>query len=138
MKRPLKEQNNYDIPDEKAANMAWEDYSNSNKSIIVTLFAGQQRSSLKCDACGKESVTFEPFFNLSLPIPSKTQCNIMVSLFSVGLFRKTYLCARFYAYCRNASNCTRNQNSSPGRRAHSARIKKESKKPSTSGSCLPF
>lgn len=78
VKRPLKEQNNYYIPDEKAANMAWEDYSASNKSIIVTLFAGQQRSSLRCTTCSKESVTFEPFFNLSLPIPpSNTQCSIM-------------------------------------------------------------
>ncbi|XP_057371532.1 ubiquitin carboxyl-terminal hydrolase 8-like [Daphnia carinata] len=78
VKRPLKEQNNYGIPDEKAANMAWEDYSASNKSIIVTLFAGQQRSSLRCTTCLKESVTFEPFFNLSLPIPpSNTQCSIM-------------------------------------------------------------
>lgn len=63
--------------------MAWEDYTSSNKSIIVKLFGGQQRSSLQCFACNKESVTFEPFFNLSLPIPpSKNNCNIMVTLFS--------------------------------------------------------
>jgi len=80
VKAPLKEQNNYNIPDETAANMAWKDYNNSNKSVIVKLFGGQQRSSLQCSACGKESVTFEPFFNLSLPIPqSSNNCNIMVS-----------------------------------------------------------
>lgn len=78
VKAPLKEQNNYNIPDETAANMAWKDYNNSNKSVIVKLFGGQQRSSLQCSACGKESVTFEPFFNLSLPIPqSSNNCNIM-------------------------------------------------------------
>ncbi|EFX64527.1 hypothetical protein DAPPUDRAFT_66136, partial [Daphnia pulex] len=78
VKRPLKEQNNYGIPDEKAAAMAWEDYTDSNKSVIVKLFAGQQRSCLRCAVCRKESVTFEPFFNLSLPIPpSNSQCSIM-------------------------------------------------------------
>jgi len=78
VKAPLKEQNNYNIPDEKAASMAWKDYTNSNSSILVKIFGGQQRSSLQCFSCGKESVTFEPFFNLSLPIPqSNSNCNIM-------------------------------------------------------------
>lgn len=86
MKRPLKEQNNNGIPDEKAAELVWEDYLKSNRSIIVHLFAGQHKSSLLCTSCQKESVMFEPFFNLSLPIPpSKTHCNIRVRfLFSSG------------------------------------------------------
>ena len=79
IKEPLKEQNNYGIPDEKAAKMAWDDYVKSNQSIIVSVFGGQQRSSLKCMECGQESVTFEPFFNLSLPIPeSAVECDLMV------------------------------------------------------------
>jgi len=77
VKAPLKEQNNYDISDDRAARMAWDDYTNSNKSIVVKIFGGQQRSSLQCLSCRKESVTFEPFFNLSLPLPqSKNNCNI--------------------------------------------------------------
>lgn len=80
VKKPLKEQNNKGIPLEEAAQMAWQDYTNSNKSIIVKLFGGQLRSTVQCLTCSEESVTFEPFFNLSLPIPQlRNNCSIMVT-----------------------------------------------------------
>lgn len=128
------------MPDETAANMAWMDYTDSNKSVIVQLFAGQQRSSLKCAVCLKESVTFEPFFNLSLPIPpSNSQCSIMVNCYfivkSIGLFKLLYLT---FIYYRSALNCIQNQNKSSDGLAHFVRIKKERAKRSTSGNCHPF
>lgn len=33
------------------------------------MFQGQLKSCLKCLSCGKESVTFNPFMYLTLPIP---------------------------------------------------------------------
>lgn len=36
---------------------------------MVDLFQGQLRSELKCDVCGKRSVTFDPFMYLSVPLP---------------------------------------------------------------------
>ena len=96
--------------------MAWNDYNNSNKSIIVQLFGGQQRSSLQCSACGKESVTFEPFFNLSLPIPqSSSQCNIMVScLLYLLLLLLSSIIILFSMSIpfRTVSSCIRNLNRS--------------------------
>ena len=123
MKTPLVEQNNFDIPDEKAATSAWDDYCRSNRSIIVSVFGGQQRSSLKCLSCGKESVTFEPFFNLSLPIPvSVDECSIMVKI----CIRCPYFCPLFGADCvfwlrRIASSCTRSLSWSVDGPVHSAR-----------------
>ena len=36
---------------------------------LLHLLQGMFRSSIKCNGCGKSSVTFEPFMYLSLPIP---------------------------------------------------------------------
>lgn len=42
-----------------------------NRSIIVDLFQGQLRSALECGVCGKQSVTFDPFMYLSVPLPEE-------------------------------------------------------------------
>ncbi|GAB5357577.1 hypothetical protein AAMO2058_000386300 [Amorphochlora amoebiformis] len=47
----------------------WQNYLKNNSSVIVALFQGQLRSLVKCTACGQDSTTFEPFLQLSLPIP---------------------------------------------------------------------
>ena len=41
---------------------------------FLDLFVGQLKSELICQFCGYKSVTFDPFWDLSLPIPkvSKT------------------------------------------------------------------
>lgn len=39
-----------------------------NRSVIVDLFQGQQKSSLKCLKCGLQSHRFEPFMYLSVPL----------------------------------------------------------------------
>lgn len=43
--------------------------SQRNRSIIVDIFQGQLRSALQCGACGKQSVSFDPFMYLSVPLP---------------------------------------------------------------------
>jgi ubiquitin C-terminal hydrolase len=40
-----------------------------NDSTIDDLFQGQYRSVVRCGECGEDSVTFDPFMYLSLPIP---------------------------------------------------------------------
>lgn len=37
--------------------------------LVVDLFLGQLMSTLECMSCGHKSTTFDPFWDLSLPIP---------------------------------------------------------------------
>ena len=57
--------------DEQASNRYWEYHKSRENSIIVDLFQGQYKSSIKCSVCQNESVTFDTYMNLQLPIPSK-------------------------------------------------------------------
>ncbi|XP_006811225.1 ubiquitin carboxyl-terminal hydrolase 32-like [Saccoglossus kowalevskii] len=56
-------------PDEEVADEAWENHMLRNRSVIVDLFHGQLRSLVCCKECGNESVRFDPFTYLSLPLP---------------------------------------------------------------------
>lgn len=40
--------------------------------MIVDIFVGQLRSSLRCTFCDHVSVTLDPFWDLSMPIPTKS------------------------------------------------------------------
>lgn len=63
--------------DEDDAVLAWKNYLQRDRSIIVDLFQGQLRSEIQCrnctcagkatTGCGHKSVKFEPFMYLSLP-----------------------------------------------------------------------
>ncbi|XP_065207290.1 ubiquitin carboxyl-terminal hydrolase 8-like isoform X2 [Planococcus citri] len=59
--------------DERSGEKAWGEFCSKNNSKIRQYFYGQQKSTVSCNICEKESVTFEPFSNLSLPIPSSTE-----------------------------------------------------------------
>ncbi|KAK9711033.1 ubiquitin-specific protease doa4 [Basidiobolus ranarum] len=61
------------LPEEEAANLAWEKYLLRNSSIIVGLFQGQFRSRLKCTFCQHTSTTYNAFMYLSLPIPKNKE-----------------------------------------------------------------
>jgi ubiquitin C-terminal hydrolase len=65
-------------PDEVVAAEAWTDHTRRNKSIVVDLFQGQLRSELTCPSCHQQSVTFDPFMFLSLPLPSDSKRTIEV------------------------------------------------------------
>jgi ubiquitin carboxyl-terminal hydrolase 2/21 len=60
------------LSDTKKADLTWEWYSRVENSLVKDLFVGQLKSSLKCTVCGNTSVTFDPFWDLSLPLPSST------------------------------------------------------------------
>lgn len=55
------------------AEKSWESYLSRDNSLVTDLFVGQLNSMLKCCTCGHTSVTFDPFWDLSLPIPRKSR-----------------------------------------------------------------
>ncbi|KAL1122933.1 hypothetical protein AAG570_003258 [Ranatra chinensis] len=56
--------------EESTGEKAWGEFRRKNSSVIQRLFYGQQKSTVTCSTCQHSSVTFEPFFNLFVPIPS--------------------------------------------------------------------
>lgn len=51
------------------ATKAWDRYLEKNDSVITDLFAGQLQSTIECDVCHNRSSCFDPFLDLSVPIP---------------------------------------------------------------------
>ena len=49
----------------------WKNFLKRNQSIIVDLFMGQYKSKVVCPDCKFESITFDPYSTVSLPIPTK-------------------------------------------------------------------
>lgn len=74
----LKDSNNR--PDIICAQEAWENHLLRNKSVIVDLFHGQLKSAVRCRACNMESVRFDPFNYLTLPLPMESYqlCDFIV------------------------------------------------------------
>lgn len=57
---------------EAIANLAqqhWSIYKQRNDSVIADLFGGLYQSTLVCPDCEKVSITFDPFMDLTLPLP---------------------------------------------------------------------
>lgn len=53
----------------KMAEQVWDITRRRDDSVIADLFTGMYKSTLKCPECGKISITFDPFNNLTLPLP---------------------------------------------------------------------
>ncbi|KAM0434466.1 hypothetical protein ACHAPT_003562 [Fusarium lateritium] len=51
------------------ADQVWDITRRRDDSVIADLFTGMYKSTLKCPECGKISITFDPFNNLTLPLP---------------------------------------------------------------------
>ncbi|EEB19889.1 ubiquitin carboxyl-terminal hydrolase, putative [Pediculus humanus corporis] len=60
------------LSDNQKATEAWKRYLRMDDSKVVDIFVGQLKSTLQCTVCGHCSVTFDPFWDLSLPVPSRT------------------------------------------------------------------
>lgn len=71
--------------DEKAiqelAQKSWEQHKLRNDSVIIDLFVGLYKSTLICPVCSKVSITFDPFSDLTLPLPTQTVWTSKVLLF---------------------------------------------------------
>ncbi|XP_052739167.1 ubiquitin carboxyl-terminal hydrolase 32 isoform X3 [Bicyclus anynana] len=59
-------------PDQVVAAEAWAAYAARNDSIMTELFYGQLKSKVRCCSCGGESVRFDTFNMLSLPLPMES------------------------------------------------------------------
>ena len=70
---PISKQTYTSESDEKQAAKAWAQHLKRNSSVIVDLFQGQLKSTLRCAQCGYQSITFDTFMYLSLPIPRRLQ-----------------------------------------------------------------
>lgn len=57
----------------KSASEAWSQYTSREDSTIVDLCVGQLKSSLTCSSCGYVSEVWDPFWDLSVPIPSRAR-----------------------------------------------------------------
>ncbi|KAJ3206717.1 CSN-associated deubiquitinating enzyme Ubp12 [Clydaea vesicula] len=66
--------------DEEIANKMWELYKLRNDSIIVDLFQGEYRSKVVCNTCKRETVTFDPYMFLTLPIPQMKDLAIKIAI----------------------------------------------------------
>ncbi|CAG0918046.1 unnamed protein product [Notodromas monacha] len=65
-------------PDVEVAQEAWENHILRNKSIIVDLFHGQLKSKVTCKVCGHDSVRFDPFTYLTLPLPMENLLRVEI------------------------------------------------------------
>lgn len=66
-------------PDSEVAAEAWSQHHARNQSIVIDLFYGQLKSKVSCLTCGHDSVRFDPFSLLSLPLPVEnyTYCEVL-------------------------------------------------------------
>lgn len=51
------------------AQKCWDIYKARNDSAVADLFGGLYKSTLVCPECEKVSITFDPFMDLTLPLP---------------------------------------------------------------------
>lgn len=57
----------------EVAQEAWKNHKRRNDSIIVDNMYGQLKSRVECPECSRVSITFDPYNNLSVPIPTDNQ-----------------------------------------------------------------
>ncbi|KAG7666111.1 uncharacterized protein J8A68_000367 [[Candida] subhashii] len=53
----------------KLSETCWQQHQARNDSVITDLFTGLYQSTLVCPDCSKTSITFDPFNDLTLPLP---------------------------------------------------------------------
>ncbi|PJF18595.1 hypothetical protein PSACC_01589 [Paramicrosporidium saccamoebae] len=66
-------------PDCEIAKESWTNHKLRNDSVVVDNFHGQFRSSVVCPNCGYNSVTFDPFLFVSLPLPNASLSTLEVT-----------------------------------------------------------
>lgn len=76
-----------EMTDNELANAMWTRHLKYNDSLIVDYFHGQLKSDLSCTVCRKNSITFDPFLFLPVPLP-KPQITYTVFYFSLDYSKK--------------------------------------------------
>ncbi|XP_022190980.2 ubiquitin carboxyl-terminal hydrolase 2 [Nilaparvata lugens] len=67
-----------DLPEPQKALESWNQYLQLENSFVVNLFVGQLKSTLTFPDCGHRSTTYEVFWDISLPIPTRSS-NLQLS-----------------------------------------------------------
>ncbi|MBE3047248.1 hypothetical protein IMZ48_32945, partial [Candidatus Bathyarchaeota archaeon] len=68
----------------KMAEEVWNITKRRDDSVVADLFTGLYKSTLKCPVCHKVSITFDPFNNLTLPLPVENLWNKSVHFFPLN------------------------------------------------------
>lgn len=66
------------------AAQVWDIHKQRDDSIISDLFTGLYKSTLVCPECAKVSITFDPFTNLTLPLPIQNVWSRKVKFFPLN------------------------------------------------------
>jgi len=64
-------------PDGQFAGECWKRHLARNDSVVIDHCQGQYKSHLTCPKCAHESITFDPYMSLTLPLP--VQCMVKVA-----------------------------------------------------------
>ncbi|KAM3161521.1 Ubiquitinyl hydrolase 1 [Lachancea thermotolerans] len=65
----------------RLASKTWDKHKLRNDSVILDLFVGLYKSTLTCPVCDKTSVTFDPYSDLTLPLPVESIWTSKVRIF---------------------------------------------------------
>ncbi|XP_046853466.1 ubiquitin carboxyl-terminal hydrolase 2-like [Xenia sp. Carnegie-2017] len=57
------------LSEKDLSDLMWEHYKSRDNSLVTDLFCGQIKSTLTCSRCNNRSITYDPFWDLSLSIP---------------------------------------------------------------------
>ncbi|KAL5624058.1 hypothetical protein BROUX41_004118 [Berkeleyomyces rouxiae] len=68
----------------KMAEEVWDITRRRDDSVIADLFTGLYKSTLKCPVCKKVSITFDPFNNLTLPLPVDSSWTKTIKFFPLN------------------------------------------------------
>lgn len=68
----------------KMAEQVWDITKKRDDSVIADLFTGLYKSTLVCPDCGKVSITFDPFNNLTLPLPIENKWHHTIKFFPLN------------------------------------------------------
>ncbi|KAI0408676.1 hypothetical protein F4802DRAFT_548515 [Xylaria palmicola] len=68
----------------KMANEVWDITRKRDDSVIADLFTGLYKSTLVCPVCDKVSITFDPFNNLTLQLPTANKWSHTVKFFPLN------------------------------------------------------
>lgn len=65
----------------KLADDTWKMHLLRNDSIVTDLFVGLYKSTLECPQCETISITFDPYNDLTLPLPVNSTCCLNIKVF---------------------------------------------------------
>ncbi|CAB3977798.1 Ubiquitin carboxyl-terminal hydrolase 2 [Paramuricea clavata] len=70
------------LSEKELSDHMWKQYKSRDNSLITDLFCGQIMSTLTCTKCNHRSVTYDPFWDLSLSIPRNPYSSYSSSRFT--------------------------------------------------------